>query len=131
MNLLTGTISWDLPRTGVSIQDYVFTDGRLKLEVTRFKNQKHDKRNYHYNPATEILITLLGQITNLKEIKRQYLITLDSDMEIVENLYNIKGASFIEELDGTFLISVSDRQKSKCYVFQSWAVYCLPIYYVS
>ena len=131
MNLLTGTISWDLPRTGVSIQDYVFTDGRLKLEVTRFKNQKHDKRNYHYNPATEILITLLGQITNLKEIKRQYLITLDSDMEIVENLYNIKGASFIEELDGTFLISVSDRQKSKCYVFQSWAGYSLPIYYVS
>ncbi|MFW9973111.1 MAG: asparagine synthase-related protein [Candidatus Odinarchaeota archaeon] len=129
MNLITGEINWESTEKKVIQRNKTFSNDVLELYVDRLSCFNSDEKPYFYNHDRKILISILGHIYNLKEIKSKYSILKVNDAEIIEELYALKKDRLILELDGIFLIFIFDTIVQKGYVFQSEYGFSRPFYY--
>ncbi len=61
-----------------------------------------------------------GEVYNFKELKAKYKIQTKttSDSEVILELFEQKGAGFVNELNGMFAIAIYDKQNDKLFLFR-------------
>lgn len=67
------------------------------------------------------VIVFNGEIFNFLELKNKYLSDIkkiDSDTQVISHLYNRKGLSILDELNGFFSISIYDKVKKKLFLIR-------------
>jgi asparagine synthetase B (glutamine-hydrolysing) len=133
MNKLLVTICWDAGNKAVRIEPRAFSCSHLELAAERAGIFTFDGAGYFYNPDTRVLVSIMGYISNIYEMRDRYHIGGQDDVEIVEGMYSATveegPMSFLGGLDGPFFILLYDGRQEKVHLAQSEFGCPLPIYY--
>jgi len=135
MNRLIATIHWNQKQKELIIEKKNFSHSHLELSVERTNIFAYDGAGYFYNPETGVLVSIVGYIANIYDIRDRYGLDEINDVEILERIYSTatsKGKlSFWDELDGVYFALVYDEKQEKVYLNQSEFGCPLPIYYTN
>jgi asparagine synthetase B (glutamine-hydrolysing) len=126
-------IHWDHRNRALVTQPQEFSNSHLELAVERTSVFPFDEAGYSYNPETRVLVSIMGYIANIYDIRDRHHLSQTSDVAIVERLYSTTvgkdRTSFLDDLDGVFLALIYDAKEEKVYLVQSEFGCPLPLYY--
>ena len=102
--------------TSVIISKY-FSSATARLAIEKIKegHQPIISKNKRY------ILSFNGEIFNYKNIIRKFSFeneNVNSEIKLLEKLFQLKGTTFVNELEGQFAISIYDLQKQKLYLFR-------------
>jgi asparagine synthetase B (glutamine-hydrolysing) len=133
MNRLIGTIHWNRRDGALVAGRNEFSHSHLELAVERANVFTFDEAGYFYNPQTGVLVSIMGCVANIYDIRDRHHIDQDNDVAVVEKLYSaaVHGSklSFLDELDGVFFVLIYDEKQERAYLAQSEFGCPLPLYY--
>ena len=102
--------------TSIIISKY-FSSATARLEIEKIKEGKQPI----LSKSKKYILSFNGEIFNYKEIIDKYSFNkkdVDSEIKLLENLFEIKGTSFVDELEGQFVISIYEIQNKTLYLFR-------------
>lgn len=133
MNRLLATVRWNPGDGALVVRRNAFSRSHLELTVERTGIFTFDEAGYFYNPQTRVLVSIVGYIANLQDVRDRHHVDRHNDVEIIERLYSVavrgSGMSFLNELDGVFFVLIYDEKQETVYLAQSEFGCPLPIYY--
>lgn len=133
MNRLIATIHWNKTQKEAITGKKDFFHSHLELFVERTSIFAYDGAGYSYNPETGVLVSIVGYIANIYDVRDRYGLHQTDDVEILERIYSTTSRcgelSFRDELDGVFFVLIYDEKQEKVYLFQSEFGCPIPIYY--
>ena len=100
-------------KKSLRINDFFFGHTRLKIiDLSDKSNQPF------YSRDKQLIILFNGEIYNYKELSKKYNIELrfNSDTELLIELFNIKGISIVNELNGMFSFVIYEIKTNKYYI---------------
>jgi len=135
MNRLTGTILWNRTNETTVAEDTKFSHSHLELVAERTNVFAFDEAGYHYNAATGVLVSIMGYVTNIYDLRDRYGIDSSRDVEIVERLYSTVAdrsiMALLDVMDGVFFVLVYDDPQERAHLAQSEFGCPLPVYYTN
>ncbi len=102
--------------TNVVISKF-FSSATARLAIEKIKEGKQPI----ISESKKYILSFNGEIFNYKDIINKYSFqskNVNSEIKLLENLFEIKGTSFVNELEGQFAISIYDLQKQVLYLFR-------------
>jgi len=133
MNRLTGTIHWHKEQEELIAKETILSYLHLELSVERTNAFTFDGAGYYYNPETSVVVSIIGYIANIYDIRDRYGINAINDVEILERIYSTATSdgqlSFLDEFDGIYLAVIYDANQGKAYLVQSEFGCPMPLYY--
>jgi len=135
MNRLIATIHWNQKQKEPIAGKKDFFHSHLELSVERTNIFAYDGAGYFYNPETGVLVSIVGCIANIYDVRDRYGLDEINDVNILERVYSTttrKGElSFWDELDGVYFALIYDGKQEKVYLAQSQFGCPIPIYYTN
>jgi len=133
MNRLIATIHWNQKQKEPIAGKKGFFHSHLELSVERTNIFAYDGAGYFYNPETGVLVSIVGYIANIYDVRDRYGLDEINDVEIIEKIYSTTTRngelSFWDELDGVYFALIYDEKQEKVYLHQSQFGCPIPIYY--
>lgn len=130
MNKMVGIINWDQrPQPIAAVGPTRVTNGILDFTSQRIPVFNTNHKNLYYESKLQLLCGIIGYISNLSELKSQYHIAAETDMELVCQFYHLAGPGFIRSLDGVFTIFLYDLDRQIAFIFQDEYACNLPVYF--
>jgi asparagine synthase (glutamine-hydrolysing) len=112
------------------IYESVYTED---LFFIRNKTNTHSKYNYKKNYPCEndhYVIAGVGRIDNREELKERFNLTsISSDLELILNLFSLKGQSIFIEIKGEFAFAIFDKIKKKITLLKD-RIGIKPLFYI-
>jgi len=133
---ISGIISWDQIVEADQINEMnnylsnrgpdnsgVFLDKNIGMGHTRLSIQDLSSNGNQPMRIKGTVISYNGEIFNFKELRSElkelgYSFNSGTDTEVIVNLYNHYGISFISKLNGMFAIAIYDQKKEKLYLIR-------------
>ena len=133
MNRLIATIHWNSAQRELIATESEFCHSRLRLSVERAGAFAFDEAGYFYNPNTGVLVSIIGYISNIYDVRDHFGIKAVDDVEIVEGIYaattDNDRLSFLDELEGVYFVLIYDEKQESVYLAQSEFGCPIPVYY--
>ena len=96
-------------------KNFCTASARLAIEKLKDGYQPVVSENKKY------ILSFNGEIFNYKDIIRKYSFSnkeINSEAKLLVKLFELKGVSFVKEIQGQFAISVYDTKENKLYLFR-------------
>jgi len=131
MNILFGKISWNHSGNNEIHIDFCdkYKMDNISLCVGRTKVFSQGTKTIFCSDKTQNVCALVGYVHNIQDIKVKHNIDGETDVEIIETLYQRKRLNLASELDGVFTVFIFDAGKHVAYVFQDQYASNIPVYY--
>lgn len=94
--------------------DDIVVLGHNKLSIQDYS----EKSNQPYVYQNKVVVSFNGEIYNYKELSNEYDLKAETDIDVIAQLYSIKGEKFVELLEGDFAIAIYDIIIKKLLVYR-------------